>query len=111
MIVPLPACLRDDFFGNISRHRIVMCKFHRIAGTSAGHRSKIVHIAEHFSKGNIASHHVHRPTALHTKNSSTPPVQVTDDITVKFLRGGYFYKHHRRKQNESSLACPFLDRK
>jgi hypothetical protein len=62
----LPAGFCDNFFGNILWHGIVMRELHRIVGASAGHRTEVVHIAEHFSKGNKAPHNIHHPAALHT---------------------------------------------
>src|ERR1700737_4654674 len=92
--VLLPTCLGDNFVSDVFRHRIIMCEFHRVVGTSAGHRTEVVHIAEHFGKGNMAPHHMHRPTAFHTQNSSTAPINVTNYITVEFFRSGHFHQHN-----------------
>src|SRR6266576_3270163 len=75
--------LSDNLVGNIPWDGIVMSKFHGIVRTSTSHRPEIVHVAEHLSKRNMPPHHIHRSTALHSQDSSTTTVEVTNDLTIE----------------------------
>src|SRR5215469_9335695 len=85
----------NNFVSKIPWYWVVVRKLHSVARASAGHRTEVVHVAEHFSKRNKSPHHIHRPTVLHTLNYTTTAVQVPDHITVEILRSGDFNLHHR----------------
>src|SRR5436305_15131008 len=87
-----------------------MSKHHLKHGTYTRRRTQVVYVDEHVCKQNMCAHHVHRPTALHTQNGATTPVEVADHIAVKFLGSGYFYQHDWLEQNGTRLTCGFFNR-
>src|SRR5579864_314572 len=100
---PLATCFCDNLVGNAFWYGLVTRKLHRVVRAAAGHRTEIVHVAEHFGEGNKTSYHLHCSASLHTQDSSATTVEITDYIAVEIFSSGYFYQHYRFQQNWSGL--------
>ena len=92
-----------DFLLYGLRNLLIFLEEHGVVTTSLSLGTKVGGISEHLSQRNICLYDLTAAEIIHTLDTATTGVDITDDIAHVFLRHGNLYLHDRLKQYRS---CP-----
>src|SRR5699024_5707453 len=92
------------------RNRLVSVKEHGVVTTALSSGTQVCCITEHLSQRNETADHLTAADIVHTFDTSTTGVDITDNITHVVFRCGNFDLHDRLKQYRCGFLHSFLER-